>query len=255
MKSFLLFLLAFYCNVSFAQQLNDDSIKTFTPRCAYGRPSKVVQLFVPATLITYGLIAQGKNSLHQLDISTRNQVVSKYKNPFTKIDNYTQWAPAVAVYALNAAGVKGKNNLRDRTMLYAISNIISTGISYTIKHTAKVERPDGSSKNSFPSGHTTTAFAAAEFLRQEYKEVSPWYGVAGYAIAATSGALRVYNNRHWVSDVVAGAGFGILSTKIAYWIYPTIKQKLFKNKSTHAMILPYYQHNGGGIAMIYNFNK
>jgi membrane-associated phospholipid phosphatase len=255
MKSTLLLLFIFYCTISFAQQLNVDTIKTFKPRCAYGRPSKIVQLIIPATLITFGVIAQGKNSLHQLDISTRNQVVSKYKNPFTTIDNYTQWVPAVAVYALNAGGVKGKNNLRDRTMLYALSNIISTGISYTVKHTAKVERPDGSSKNSFPSGHTTTAFAAAEFLRQEYKDVSPWYGVAGYAIAATTGALRVYNNRHWVSDAVAGAGLGILSTKLAYWIYPSIQKKLFSNKSSHTLIMPYYQNNGGGIAMIYNFRQ
>lgn len=255
MKIFLLALFTFSFNVSFSQQVNTDTANVIKPRCAYGQPSKIVALIIPASLITYGLLAQSNNSFHQLDINTRNYVVDNYKTPITKIDNYTQWVPAVAVYALNAAGIKGKNNLRDRTMLYALSNIISTGISYTVKNTTKVERPDGSSNNSFPSGHTTTAFAAAEFLRQEYKDVSPWYAVAGYAVAATTGALRVYNNRHWVSDVVAGAGLGILSTKLAYWLYPSIKQKLFKNKSSSAMVMPFYQNNTAGIAMVYNFAK
>jgi membrane-associated phospholipid phosphatase len=255
MKIFFVVLFAFNTSTSFAQQVNIDSSKANKPKCAYAQPSKILALIVPTTLITYGIIAQGNNGLHTLDISTRDKIVTDYRTPFTKIDNYTQWMPAIAVYALNAAGIKGKNNLRDRTMLYALSNIISTGISYTVKNTTKVERPDGSSNNSFPSGHTTTAFAAAEFLRQEYKDVSPWYAVAGYAVAATTGALRVYNNRHWVSDVVAGAGLGILSTKLAYWLYPSIKQKLFKNKSSSAMIMPFYQNNAAGIAMVYNFAK
>jgi membrane-associated phospholipid phosphatase len=94
-----------------------------------------------------------------------------------------------------------------------------------------VERPDGSSNNSFPSGHTANAFMGAEFLYQEYKDVSPWYGIAGYVVATGTGLFRMYNNRHWFSDVVAGAGFGILSTKVAYWIYPWMKEKIFKEKT------------------------
>ena len=86
-------------------------------------------------------------------------------------------------------------------------------------------------------------------MREEYKDVSPWYGTAGYALATTTGILRMYNNRHWLRDVVAGAGFGILSTKAAYWIYPAIKRMLFKNNSRPAntMIMPYYQ-NGEGVS-------
>ncbi len=256
MRIFFLTLISININICFAQQININTTKVIkTTDTPLAKKNKIIPLIVPVTLITYGLLAQSNNSLRRLDINTRNYVVDNYKSPFTKIDNYTQWLPAVAVYTLNAVGIKGKNNLRDRTMLYALSNIISSSISYTVKNTTKVERPDGSSNNSFPSGHTTTAFVAAEFLRQEYKDVSPLYAVAGYAVAATTGALRVYNNRHWVSDVVAGAGLGILSTKFAYWLYPFIKQKLFKDKSSSAMIMPYYQNNGGGVAVIYNFAK
>ena len=99
-----------------------------------------------------------------------------------------------------------------------MSNILLTTTVFSVKKLTRQLRPDGSGYTSFPSGHTAEAFASAEFMRQEYKDVSPWYGIAGYAVATTTGILRLYNNKHWVRDVVAGAGFGILSTKLAYWI-------------------------------------
>jgi membrane-associated phospholipid phosphatase len=216
---------------------------------------KCKALIIPASFIMYGIIAHGNNGLKQLDKSTQASIARNHLGYKTTVDNYLQFAPAISVYALNAVGIKGKNNFRDRTMIYALSTIISTGIVTPLKHITKVVRPDGLSNNSFPSGHTTTAFANAEFLRLEYKKLSPWYGIIGYAMATTTGILRVYNNRHWDSDVIAGAGFGILSTKLAYWVYPTIKRKLFKNKPMNAMLMPYYQSGSGGVAFVYNFRK
>ncbi len=220
-----------------------------------GTKASLKALIIPVGLITYGFIALGKNELKQLDKSTKATITTNHFGYKTTVDNYLQFAPAISVYALNVCGVKGKNNFRDRTMLYALSTIISTGFVKPLKYVTKSARPDGSCNNSFPSGHTTTAFASAEFLRQEYKDVSPWYCIAGYAVAATAGSLRVYNNKHWVSDVVAGAGFGILSTKIAYWIYPSIKKKLFKNKPMNALMMPYHQNGTTGVAFVYNFRK
>ncbi len=104
------------------------------------------------------------------------------------------------------------------------------GISVnSIKSTGNVIRPDGSSNNSFPSGHTAISFVGAEFLWQEYKDVSIWYGISGYLIASGTGFFRMYNNRHWLTDVSMGAGIGILSTKIAYWTLPYVDNKLFKS--------------------------
>lgn len=267
MKPSFLMLFIFFFNFCHAQQIQpispNDSLKNINKEAivnsttkSYKKKSSIAALIIPTVLVTYGVVAQSNNGLKQLDESTRNTITSNHPGYKTKIDNYSQFAPALAVYGLNIVGVKGKNNLRDRTIIYALSTIISTAIATPLKHITKVLRPDGSAYNSFPSGHTTTAFAAAEFLRQEYKDVSPWYGVAGYAVAATTGALRVYNNRHWVSDVVAGAGFGILSTKLAYWIYPSIKRKLFKGKPVSAMLMPFYQPDGtGGFSFVYNFRK
>ena len=96
----------------------------------------------------------------------------------------------------------------------------------------------------------------AEFLRQEYKDVSPWYGIAGYVVATGTGFLRIYNNKHWLTDVAAGAGIGILSTKIAYWVHPFVDRKLFgknKKKQTTAIVCPYYNKEQAGLAMSLNF--
>jgi membrane-associated phospholipid phosphatase len=133
--------------------------------------------------------------------------------------------------------------------------VIMSGTVFGLKKWTKVERPDGSSNNSFPSGHTANAFMGAEFLYQEYKDVSPWYGIAGYVVATGTGLFRMYNNRHWFSDVVAGAGFGILSTKVAYWIYPWMKEKIFKDKDEKysGMAMPFYNGKQAGVGLVLNF--
>jgi len=87
----------------------------------------------------------------------------------------------------------------------------------------------------------------------EYKDVSPWYGLACYAVAAATGYLRMYNNKHWMSDVIAGAGVGILSVQFVYWVYPKLKQKFTKNKNGTAMIVPYYRDKEGGLLCVVHF--
>jgi hypothetical protein len=214
----------------------------------------VKSLLIPGALITYGFISLGSNDIKKLNHEFQEDIWIDKPHQSKHFDNYLMFAPALSVYGLNAMGVKGKNNLRDRTMIYLLSSVIQNSAVFSIKKLSRQLRPDSSGYNSFPSGHTATAFASAEFLYQEYKDISPWYGVAGYTMAAATGYLRMYNNKHWFSDVVAGAGIGIISTRVAYWIYPAIKRKLFKNKPVNTMILPYYQKGGGGVALVCNFS-
>ena len=55
------------------------------------------------------------------------------------------------------------------------------------------------------------------FLHKEYGLTrSPWYSVAGYSIATLTGAMRMLNNRHWISDVLVGAGIGVMSVDLGY---------------------------------------
>ncbi|MEP7144401.1 MAG: phosphatase PAP2 family protein [Ferruginibacter sp.] len=187
---------------------------------------------IPAFMIAYGFSALKIDPLQDLNEEFREELWIEHSHNKVNIDNYLQFVPAAAVYGLNIAGVNGKNNLKDRSVIYFISNVFLNTIVSSLKSASKEQRPDGSSYKSFPSGHTTEAFASAEFLRQEYKDISAWYGIAGYATATATGLLRMYNNKHWLSDIVAGAGFGIISTKLAYWIYPAIKRVFLKNIST-----------------------
>ena len=111
-------------------------------------------------------------------------------------------------------------------------------------------RPNGSRRNSFPSGHTTVAFMGTELLWQEYKNTSPWIGIGGYVLAASTGALRVYNNKHWVGDVAFGAGLGILCTKLAYKLYKPISRKMHnKQLRQTTTVYPYYNGQQGGLAL------
>ena len=128
------------------------------------RREKIRSLKIPTLLITYGFIALDNDNLIALDHSIKNEI--REDRPFfrTRIDDYLQYAPAMAVYGLNAMGIKGKNNFRDRTMIYLLSNAMMGITVYSLKKITRVQRPDGFGTNAFPSGHTATAFVAAEFF-------------------------------------------------------------------------------------------
>lgn len=236
MKGLFLILIAFSFSNVFAQDIENEFQTSLKPtsfelkQIGNSNNFQFKQLIVPTSLIGYGLVALNNQGLQTLNKNAKRNYKKGSTYYTTTVDNYIQYAPALAVYGLNAFGIKGKNNFKDRTIIYALSNIFSCALVSPLKSISKMERPDKSACNSFPSGHTSTAFAAAEFLRQEYKDVSPWYGVGGYLVATATGILRVYNNRHWLSDIVTGAGIGILSTKAVYWAYPYIKRKIFKAK-------------------------
>jgi len=208
---------------------------------------------LPATFIVYGFVSLHTDAFQDVNETVKEEVYTERSPRQLHIDNYLQYAPAAAVYGLNAAGIHGENNFRDRTIIYGISNLILGITVNSVKKITGETRPDGSDNSSFPSGHTATAFAAAEFLRQEYKDISPLYGIAGYAAAVATGYLRISNNKHWMGDVVAGAGVGIISTKLAYWMYPAIKRRLFNNKDVHTIVLPTYQNGALGLGMIHHF--
>ncbi len=169
-----------------------------------------VGLMATGAVLTYNPAANG------LAVDLRDKVVSSY-NPKLHFDDYIQYLPASAPVVLNLCGVKGRHNLGRLLMLEGGAYLLGMGWVNAFKYGLDVERPDYSRMNSFPSGHTFTAFTGAEILRREYGEEYPWIAVAGYAVAVTVAAMRIYNNRHWLGDVCAGAGLGILSVTLAYW--------------------------------------
>lgn len=178
------------------------------------------QTYVGIPLFLAGVIAKSeKRSFRQNTADLRNSRTRLLTNFHSEIDNYTQFAPAMLALGLNVAGVEGRSNLGRFAVSSALAYGIMAGIVNPIKYGAKEMRPDGSTRNSFPSGHTATAFVSATILHKEYGLTrSPWYSIAGYGVATATGVMRVLNNRHWVSDVLSGAGIGIFSTELAYGI-------------------------------------
>lgn len=211
------------------------------------------QLIIPAVFFTYGIASIESETLRQIDSEIREEVKENIDKKFT-VDDFSVFLPALSVYGLNMAGMKGRNSFKDRSLILGASSILMTTTVLGIKTLTHIKRPDNSSDDSFPSGHTATAFAGAEFLYQEYKDVSPWIGVTGYAIATGTGFFRIYNNRHWLSDVMMGAGIGILSTKVAYWTFHYFQLKKRKDqKNMSSLMLPYYNGKLAGAALVINF--
>jgi len=208
---------------------------------------------LPAALIGVGttatIIRVHQNDYKNVALNTTKKEPSIFMQP----ENYTAFAPAAAVFALNLAGVHGKHTPAEQVLLYAVSAGLTSAIVYPLKGTTKVLRPDNTDFQSFPSSHAAIAFASAEFLRREYGDQSAWYTVAGYAAATTTAIIRVAKDEHWVADVCAGAGIGIASTTTTYWIYNKIKAHSKNKKSSNALLMPAVAPNFYGVYLAKSF--
>lgn len=211
---------------------------------------KAAKLALPVILIGYGFTSLGNGMTKRADKYIQHELYEEYSHFSTHLDDRLQYAPVAAVYTLNMMGVKTRNSFFDRTALYLISNsIMGMSVDFLKGKTAKL-RPSGGDRRSFPSGHTATAFVAAEFMRQEFQDISPWYGYVGYSLAGATGALRMMNNQHWLSDVLAGAGVGILSTKFTYFAYPWVKSKILKNRDLNFIAAPIIRKGSLGFSAV-----
>lgn len=251
-------------NSSFAQITLDTARKDSTehilevPDTVKHLQSKFISFIPPAAFIGYGFLSLGVKPIRQIDYNVYNDMQKDHPDFHTPVDDYFQFVPVITVYGLNAFGLAGKNRFVDRTILYAMSEAIRFGVVNVIKNTSDRLRPNGADRNSFPSGHTSTAFAAAEFMAQEYGELSPWFGVYAYSFATATAVLRVYNNNHWFSDIIAGAGFGILSTKAAYLLYPYIRNTFFRNDKDKdnkkaTLFIPTFNNGYAGFTFVKKF--
>ena len=186
--------------------------------------------FVGIPLFIAGWAVKGDKAMFRVNAKAdqggkkNTQLLTDFK---TGIDDYTQFFGPAMVVGLKLGGYEGRSDWPRLLASSLMSYGIMAGLVNGIKYTAKEMRPDGSSANSWPSGHTATAFVGASLLHKEYGLTrSPWWSVAGYGVATATGVMRVLNNRHWISDVMSGAGIGIMSTELGY----ALCDLLFKQK-------------------------
>ena len=176
--------------------------------------------FVGIPLFVAGWAVKGDKAMFRVNQKAEDggkkntQLLTDFK---TGIDDYTQFFGPAMVVGLKLGGYEGRSDWPRLLASAGMSYAIMAGFVNGIKYTAKEMRPDGSTANSWPSGHTATAFVGASLLHKEYGLTrSPWWSVAGYGVATATGVMRVLNNRHWISDVMSGAGIGIMSTELGY---------------------------------------
>lgn len=186
---------------------------------------KPMDVIPPVSLALAGLITQGKISRH-----LQSNVVKNHPDFHTNIDDYLPYAPGVVSLGLAASGVKGKHKLGDQVILALLSNVIAQGVTQSLKRIVTYPRPNGEDNHSFPSGHTTTAFTNATLLHEEYGQRSVLYSIGGYSTATAVGTMRILNNKHWLADVLMGAGIGIGATKALYISYPWMQRTVRRMK-------------------------
>ena len=175
--------------------------------------------FVGIPLFAAGWAVKGDKAMFRVNNQAGKKNTQLLTNFKTGIDDYTQFFGPAMTVGLKLGGYEGRSDWPRLLASAGLSYAIMAGFVNGIKYTAKEMRPDGSTANSWPSGHTATSFVGATILHKEYGLTrSPWFSVAGYGVAAATGVMRVLNNRHWVSDVMSGAGIGIMSTELGYAI-------------------------------------
>lgn len=229
---------------SFNLNLHNDSIHKLNFK--YPDKKRGFKPYIaPAVLITSG------TALHFSPKTKENSQdwVQKNFSYSGSVDDYIQYAPLALVYGLNALGIKGKNNFGNRSAIVFKSILLNDLVVSRLKIWSNTNRPNGE-PHSFPSGHTSVAFALAHFMHKEYGEISRWYSIGAYTCATTVGLMRIAKNAHWVSDVVAGAGIGILSTELVYLTH------LYKWDCEHIKnfdIFPFRVGKQKGLTLVYNF--
>ncbi len=225
-----------------------DTVIAPAPTADYQFRAK--RLILPAALITVGAIGVKNDWVCDVKLNVRDGLDDWLGSERKlRIDDQVQYLPAAAFIGLDYLGVKAKHPLRERIAVvvtsYAAMGTMVRGVKWVINE----ERPDSRKKNSFPSGHTATSFTGAELIRIEY---GPAAGGCAYAVAAGIAFMRLYNDRHWLNDVVGGAGFGILSARVGYWLLP-IERRLFKwdKSSATTAVVPVFNpaDNSFGMAM------
>lgn len=247
-KFLLNYLIIFFLIISMSGSYAQAVLDTVDAKPQKGK--RILQkMVVPTALILGGSIMSGNNFEKQFQRDIRSRVGEDYE---FKFGDYARYAPIVQMYAADAFGVKSRNHWFDQTKNLAMAIVISDFITFRLKKWIPKKRP-GLVTESFPSAHTSFAFTNAGILYQEFKDTSPLLAYSGFGIATATGAFRVINNTHWISDVIVGAGIGILVTELIYLFDPIIKWNPFLKEEKSFSFIPRFDGDHYGFYLTVNF--
>jgi hypothetical protein len=171
-----------------------------------------VPAVVGGTLIGAGLTE------HVFSHAYSRRLDPTFRESHGRLADWGRFAPKLLQLGLAFSGQTGRYS-NTRTLVSDVIGFAAlAGSTSAIKNTTGQLRPDGTDRKSFPSGHAAMAFVTATMLDEEYGHVSPLITIGGYALSTATAFDRARGNRHYAGDVLAGAGIGIVSARLGYWI-------------------------------------
>lgn len=218
----------------------------------------VLRVAVPSALIGVGVMAHSP-AFSPLLCQAKQDMQAEMQEAFPAfnahgLDDYTRHVPLAAAYALMATGRhKGVRTPVGFTLIYLLAHELEEGVVSNLKRVTAEARPNNPADlSSFPSSHTSQAFLTATLLHEQYGRQYPWVSVSGYAVATATGTMRVLGNKHWATDVLAGAAIGFLSAETVWHLYPALTRMLPGRLARKLLLVPTYAPGGGaGLALAF----
>lgn len=233
-KGLFLIIYMFFVFSSYAQQA--DTLKMHVSRI-------VVPTFLASSALTI-MCVDGLKERWQPNIQS---AVPNLGN----IDNFLAVSPSLLALTAQLSGVKARHNVYTKSLIAIKAGVISFGLTYALKYTTHIQRPDNTNFQSFPSGHTQVAFLGAALTDLEFRQASLFYPLSAYALATTTGAMRIEHNKHWVSDVLMGAAIGMASVWIADAIQTDLPDPAWiPSCLKHTSLLPSIDSNSFGCSIL-----
>jgi membrane-associated phospholipid phosphatase len=182
--------------------------------------------------VRLGIVAGGAAAFATADYSIKQVFIHNSGNFWTSVTNQIEpFGNAYSPYLIGAMYLTGviahDRKLESASLMTAKSVLISTLIYVTAKSVVRRGRPTygndpfsfdpafsmSKTHTSFPSGHMNTVTTVATALAEIYGKDHPWVPWVTYSVAILTGTTRLYQDRHWSSDVWVGASLGYFVTK------------------------------------------
>lgn len=222
----LTFLFTFYSSFVFAQDISKVDQTSSSQRSDNKPYLKPSGLIIPGAFLVYGGLKPVINDISKLDDKIWTHMQENYPGFHTNAADYLMWVPSASIYAIDAFHVKTQHTFKEHLILDVGSILVTGGLGFGMRKISEHISAYNTHDTKFPSGHAANVFRGAEIVHQELKYTHPVLSYSGYVVATGVGLLRIYNKNHLLSEVITGAGLGILSTKLTYWIFGHVKEKM-----------------------------
>jgi membrane-associated phospholipid phosphatase len=203
---------------------------------------KVAESFIiPGVLLTTGIFLNHEDRKRDVNTFIRGNL----GETSTSLDDYLLHIPLATIILADLINHEDRTLLKTHLSQFLLTELVTLSGTYILKWTVNARRPLGGPR-SFPSAHTAYAFAGSTYVFHILKDDHPFWAHMSFIPAIATGMLRISNNRHWSSDVLFGAGLGMLVPTLFF----QFKWRHRLNSTESAYQFDIYP---GGLSMKYRF--